>query len=1720
MFGKKFIVSVIIILLIVISLAMPVSVLHNKVRNVAAVSTDQISWVAPNCKYRLKVKVKFSEYVLWKDNTPVKIVLNKNSDNKLSEFFNNVKSDASNIYVTDLSGNKLDYWIEQWEPDTGYAIIWVSFKTANSYNSDFQIIYIYYGNPNPDVSGNEWHKKPPDDPGSYPGNSTEGWYAGNGNQTFDFFDDFNEKDEFGFEPENLKKKWNIDRHGYNYNGVWAGEKGNGVCEIWAHAHGGAITIWPKSNPVVSADNYVWEMRLKLVELYRDVLHSTRALQRVRPFVSEDVDTDGDGEIDEKKDQYGFAANITTSMEYFWANDYTGEYVVLSHWYKNVEIVNRMKKSFDWIVYYNSDDGDYQTFERTANILDNYGTGNIKIHAGGTSYPTNYGGYAYIDYVFCRKKLPYHTDEFTPEKRIDFSVGVSSDPDSSGYVSKPLTFYVKLDNLSSEDSHSVTVKCSIPSNYGIDMSATSATSGSLNYDSSSRTLYWTLSSVSKNGSETLTIKGTPTDDGDLTLTASADEMADYDPNVFNNKGSKTVSITSLCDLNVVLKCDENPVAGSSVSYRILIYNPGPGKAYDVTLNNQRPSELKNTVYILSTDPSHPIAWTPLLYIGTVQKSTDPNTPALTVEIRGDLDSDTECGTILHYTATVTSSTKRTDFTENKFDLSCNSTVKTESDLSVSSISSSDNPVTAGRKITYDIKMKNNGPSDAKRFTITDNLPNCITDARFELAINGFWEYSGNWNGSYEIPQNISAGADLELKITGTVKSSTPNGTVLTNTASVKSTDPNNTDPHPENNSETAVTNVITRADLTIVSMSASPSPAVAGDYITYRIEVLNKGPSDARNVTVKDVLPSEITDAVYLIDSGSWKEWTGSVSLGTLSGDPLMRRTYVIYIKGKVKSDTADGTILKNNVSVSSDDTDPDTSNNSAEISTNVIRVSDLSVSQTVNDERPVYGENVTFVITVENNGPSYAANTNVNYVIPHGLSFVSYSASSGTYDKDSGIWSVGTMPDGASQTLRIVAKLTDSGKITLTAKISSDSQDNNSSNNMSSISINDNLGKPFDPPSGTKVGTTGEYGKNWPVVLWKHVWINPNPIIVKVRIVDPIPSNAEYIPNTLSYEARGSSVTFDCYYDQSSNSIIWEGIMGQDQGHTSEETANNEVVIQFKTKVVSGYEAHNQAKAYWDENDDGEIDGNDSNVANDTPALSNDPQTSQGDDPTVVYAPPRLKISVLSVPTSVPVHTRYRYVISVTNSSGRTEERISGPAFNVKLKNILPPGIKYVSSSPFAQYDPMTNTLMWNVGTIPHNGTKVFNIYAYVPDTYPAPSYAINTSVLSGSNFEPIGTTVNTYIPKQREGKGKQPPISAINITINPPEKICIGAKSKFVFTFTGGAPPYEYTVNFGDGTKDIKGKETGKFITLLHTYENEGTYVVSIDVKDTKGTESKLTRTVKAINCETVLNVYHQNFIIGYPDGTFKPDKNVSRAEVATMICRALGFEANTYNHLSNFKDLKPDEWYFGFVKKAIFEKLMNGRSKDMFCPEEPATRAEIAAILVKIRGLKPEIPDEELFTDVKKGDWFEGYVYTAVKAGLIQGYKDHTFKPDNTVTRAEFVTLMDRALYREDIPQANNINNLPSSPFKDITPSYWAYRYIIEASVPHIVTNALRAPINLSLPSKTIPVYLASLKSEIIFPNLNATVNAIVPVDGISNGKDPKERKVEVRIINKGRP
>ncbi len=155
---------------------------------------------------------------------------------------------------------------------------------------------------------------------------------------------------------------------------------------------------------------------------------------------------------------------------------------------------------------------------------------------------------------------------------------------------------------------------------------------------------------------------------------------------------------------------------------------------------------------------------------------------------------------------------------------------------------------------------------------------------------------------------------------------------------------------------------------------------------------------------------------------------------------------------------------------------------------------------------------------------------------------------------------------------------------------------------------------------------------------------------------------------------------------------------------------------------------------------------------------------------------------------------------------------------------------------------------------------------------------------------------------------------------------------------------------------------------------------------------------------------------ITGYPDGGFQPDRNVSRAEFAKMLAVASQKSVYDINTL-DFSDVGESDWYFDYVYAV--EDCFNYYIEDgekLFKPQEGARREDVAVALVK--ALNIEIPEFEesvvlkMFTDSEEiSEDARTYVAIAIETGLVSGYDDLTFKPKNTVTRAEAATLLCRA-------------------------------------------------------------------------------------------------------------
>ncbi|MCC8169882.1 MAG: S-layer homology domain-containing protein [Oscillospiraceae bacterium] len=185
-----------------------------------------------------------------------------------------------------------------------------------------------------------------------------------------------------------------------------------------------------------------------------------------------------------------------------------------------------------------------------------------------------------------------------------------------------------------------------------------------------------------------------------------------------------------------------------------------------------------------------------------------------------------------------------------------------------------------------------------------------------------------------------------------------------------------------------------------------------------------------------------------------------------------------------------------------------------------------------------------------------------------------------------------------------------------------------------------------------------------------------------------------------------------------------------------------------------------------------------------------------------------------------------------------------------------------------------------------------------------------------------------------------------------------------------------------------------------------------------------------------------HTPYISGYEDGTFKPDGNITRAEAATIISKIAGID-ETAEYENVFEDVSKNAWYANYVNFMAENEYISGYGGTVFKPENNITRAEFCVILCNYLGVEP-IDGESKFTDVSESFWARGYINAMSDKGYVSGYTSGAFVPDGTITRAEAVTMLNRALGRDDFSVEEN-------PFSDLSPSHWAYAQILEAAAEH---------------------------------------------------------------------
>lgn len=192
-----------------------------------------------------------------------------------------------------------------------------------------------------------------------------------------------------------------------------------------------------------------------------------------------------------------------------------------------------------------------------------------------------------------------------------------------------------------------------------------------------------------------------------------------------------------------------------------------------------------------------------------------------------------------------------------------------------------------------------------------------------------------------------------------------------------------------------------------------------------------------------------------------------------------------------------------------------------------------------------------------------------------------------------------------------------------------------------------------------------------------------------------------------------------------------------------------------------------------------------------------------------------------------------------------------------------------------------------------------------------------------------------------------------------------------------------------------------------------------------------------------------HVAYIMGYPDGTVQPKGEITRAEACTIFFRLLTESSRDYyfSKTNDYTDVNAGDWFNNAISTLSNAGIVTGYNDGTFRPNQPITRGEMAKIIANFANLNK---GTKSFTDLS-GHWSKTYVELAAGNGWIAGYPDGSFRPDQKITRAETVTMINRVLERVPAKELRLLSRSIMLTFPDNNPGDWYYIAIQEASNSH---------------------------------------------------------------------
>ena len=483
----------------------------------------------------------------------------------------------------------------------------------------------------------------------------------------------------------------------------------------------------------------------------------------------------------------------------------------------------------------------------------------------------------------------------------------------------------------------------------------------------------------------------------TFTNIATGSSPDDSNSENNSGSASVTVPiPQADIGVQKIGPSSAAPNTDVPYSITVNNAGPDPAASFSLTDTLPGTMTFVSIAQNSGPafdcsSHPSVGSGGTITCTIASLASGTTATFT--LTGHIPPGTASGTTFSNTASVSSKTSDPNPDNNS---SLFALIVSSSDLAITKTG----PATAaaGGPISWTITASNSGPDQSAPTTFNDPLPAGTTfvslvqntGPTFVCSTPGVGN-NGTVSCSIGSIGQFASGASAQFTLTANIAPSAT-GT-LSNTANIFGP---NADTNPGNNSATVNTTVTSVADLTVTKIG--PASADAGTNITYTITLTNGGPSFAGSVSLTDAVPanttfvseSQTTGPVFSCTTPS-VGGTGNVScsLASLANGASATFSITVHI-----SPGAAGATIANTANVTTASSDPNPANNTSTANTTVTRNADVAVVKTA-AATAAASTNLTYNITVTNNGPSDAATVTMNDTLPPNTTFVSESQPTG-----------------------------------------------------------------------------------------------------------------------------------------------------------------------------------------------------------------------------------------------------------------------------------------------------------------------------------------------------------------------------------------------------------------------------------------------------------------------------------------------------------------------------------------------------------------------------------------------------------------------------------------------------------------------------------------------------------------------------------------------------